>query len=157
MRSFPINVFMNTMNLSRASKREQSLDLRMSFSFFVDWMERLKANGTSFHSKPTSRLSAVISTHKACFAKLRERTVSASEDERIARSQIIAYEPRNCREALERLSYLFAVVTTAHDWLDDDEMEELLAMVRNINRAPYFVKLNQCLDTVPSVSSLISK
>lgn len=156
MRSFPINVFMNTMDLSRASKREQSLDFRMSF--FVDWMERLVADGTSFHSEPTSRLSAVISTHKACFTKLRERTVSASEDERIARSQIIAYEPRNCREALERLSYLFAAVATAHIQLEDGETEEFLTEVRNLDGAtPYFAKRNQCRETVPSLSSLISK
>ncbi|MBB6469166.1 hypothetical protein HNQ96_005055 [Aminobacter lissarensis] len=90
-----------------------------------------EAEATDLHSKPTSCLMAAISTHKACVAKLRERSVSASETELNARSQIIFYEPRSPREAWERLSYLFAIVATAHDWLEDDEMEELLTMIRN--------------------------
>lgn len=77
------------------------------------------------------RLAALISAHKVCFARLRERTPSAFENERKARLRIIAYEPRNRRETFERLSYLFAFVSTAHDWLDDDEMEELLTMIRD--------------------------
>lgn len=47
------------------------------------------------------------------------------------RWQIIAYEPRNKQEALQRLSYLFAIIATAGDWLEDDEVEEFLNIVRN--------------------------
>lgn len=77
------------------------------------------------------RLAALISAHKVCFARLRERTPSAFENEVEARSQIIAYEPRDDREALERLSYLFAIIATANDWLDEDEIKDLLTTVRS--------------------------
>ncbi len=76
-------------------------------------------------------LATLISVHKVYFAKLRERTESALADEMKARLQVVAYEPRNHRESLERLSYLFAIIATASDWLGDDEVEELLTMVRN--------------------------
>ena len=105
------------------------MDLGKSIS--IDGVERRVAGGTGLHSKPTSRLTAVIFTHKACVAKLRERTVGASESEHTARWRLIAYEPRDRREALERLSYLFACVATAHDWIKDDEIEELMTMIRN--------------------------
>jgi len=116
------------------------------------------ADGTGLHSARTSRLIAATSTHKACVAKLRERTASASEAEKRARWQIIAHRPRNQQEALERLSYLFAMIATANDWLEDDEVKELATIVRIYSPAnSYFVKLNQCLETDSSVSSLISK
>lgn len=100
-------------------------------SIFVDRMERRSATGTDRHGTPTLRLTAAISAHKACFPYLRERTVSASEMEMKTRWQIIAYEPRNKQEALQRLSYLFAIIATAGDWLEDDEVEEFLNIVRN--------------------------
>ncbi|HEV2501791.1 MAG TPA: transposase [Mesorhizobium sp.] len=84
-----------------------------------------------FQSRPGPRLAALISVHKTCLAKLRDGTVSAYENEWKSRSHIVAYEPRNDGEALKRLSYLFAMVATANDWLEDDEVEEFLTMVRN--------------------------
>lgn len=90
----------------------------------------VEIHNDQFQSRPSPRLPALISVHKACFAR-RERTVNALQNEVNARSQIIGYEPRNRGEALERLSYLFAVIATANDWLEDDELEELLTMIRN--------------------------
>lgn len=84
-----------------------------------------------FQSRPAPSLAPLILAHKSCFVRLRNRTLAAFENERRARSQIIAYEPHDPREALERLSYLFAVIATAGNWLQHDEMEELLTMVRN--------------------------
>lgn len=84
-----------------------------------------------FQSRPSSPLANLISVHKTCINKLQNGTFSTFENERQARSQIIAYEPRNPREAQERLSYLFAIVATAHDWLDDGKIEDLLTMIRN--------------------------
>lgn len=97
----------------------------------VPWRTDFGADVFIARRRRNACLSMLISDHKAYFAKLRERTESASERERNARSQIIAYEPHDRREALERLSYLFAVVATANDWFDDNEMEELLTMIRN--------------------------
>ncbi len=70
-------------------------------------------------------LATLISVHKVYFAKLRERTESALADEMKARLQVVAYEPHDRGEALERITYLFAAIATADDWLEDDEMEEL--------------------------------
>lgn len=116
------------------------------------------AGGAGLHSARASRLIVATSTHKACVDKLRERTASASEAEKKARRQIIAYKPRNQQEALERLSYLFAMIATANNWMEDDEVTELATIVR-IYSTPnsYFVKLNQWLEAESSVSSLISK
>lgn len=96
-------------------------------------LDRLNTVAWKMFRKPLAspRLAALISAHKACFARLRERAPRAFENEVEARSQIIAYEPRDDREALERLSYLFAIIATANDWLDDDEIEDLLTMVRS--------------------------
>lgn len=81
--------------------------------------------------RPYPRLATLLSAHKACLARLRERTDSTFENEMAARWQIIIYKPRDRGEALERLGYLFAVVATANDWLDEDEMKEFLTMVRS--------------------------
>lgn len=131
---------------------------RFGMSIFVARMMARVADGTGLHSARISRLIAATSTHRACVAKLRERTASASEAEKKARWQIIAYKPRNQQEALERLSYLFAMIATANNWLEDDEVKELATIVR-IYSPPnsYFVKLNQCLEADSSVSSLMSK
>lgn len=103
--------------------------VKFGMPIFFDGTERQLADGTGFHSKPASHLIAMISTHKACFAKPRERTISSSQTEKNALLKIIAYEPRERREALERLSYLFAIVATSNDRLEDEEIKELLALV----------------------------
>lgn len=77
------------------------------------------------------RLENLISAHKSCLARLEEQTESAVTDEIEARSQIMLYEPRDRREALERLGYLFALAATANNWLEDHAIGELLATIRN--------------------------
>lgn len=96
---------------------------------FLDGTEGQLADGIGFRSKPACHLIALISTHKAYFAKRRERTIGGSQNERNALLKIVAYEPRDRREALERLSYLFAIVATSNDRLEDEEIKELLALV----------------------------
>lgn len=99
-------------------------------SIFLDGTERQRADGSGFRSKPASHLIALISTHKACIAKPDESTIGGSQKEKNALLKIITYEPCDRREALGRLSYLFAVVATSNDWLEDDEIKELLALLK---------------------------
>lgn len=84
-----------------------------------------------FDNKLGLRLENLISAHKACLVRLGQQTESAVADEIEARSQIMLYEPRDRREALERLGYLFALAATANDWLEDDTIGEFLATIRN--------------------------
>ena len=97
---------------------------------FLDGTEPQSADEIGCRSKSASHLIGLISTYKACIAKPNESTIGGLQKEKNARLKIITYEPCDRREALERLSYLFAVVATSNDRLDDDDIKELLALLK---------------------------